>query len=179
MWQYFGHLLRFRVLGNRWNQGRAKELHHTDKNEQKKRIKMLFFLSCASVVSYMPKCIMCTHAHECAYVQKTLCDGAFSLATELWTTGFVVCLGSQGGSWMMLPQLSEERPRLASSRTALTGYHSRNCGLCPDSLEKIKEKREEKKKAVSKGLGRVSLFQQMLEHCVATPWKPVSTVAPI
>lgn len=61
-------------------------------------MKMLFFLSCASVVSYMPKCIMCTHAHECAYVQKTLCDGAFSLATELWTTGFVVCLGSQGGS---------------------------------------------------------------------------------
>lgn len=41
---------------------------------------------------------MCAHASECAYVQKTLCDGAFSLATELWTTGFVVCLGSQGGS---------------------------------------------------------------------------------
>lgn len=79
---------------------------------------------------------------------------------------------------MMLPQLSEERPRLAGSRTALTGYHSRNCGLCPDSLEKIKEKREGKK-AVSKGLGRVSLFQQMLEHCVATPRKPVSTMAPI
>lgn len=41
---------------------------------------------------------MCVHASECAYAQKTLCDGAFSLATELWTTGFVVCLGSQGGS---------------------------------------------------------------------------------
>lgn len=81
---------------------------------------------------------------------------------------------------MMLPQLSEERPRLAGSRTALTGYHSRNCGLCPHSLEKIKEKRrKKKKKAVSKGLGRVSLFQQMLEHCVATLWKPISTMAPI
>lgn len=49
---------------------------------------------------------------------------------------------------MMLPQLSEERPRLAGPRTALTGYHSRNCGLCPDSLEKIKEKREGKKSCV-------------------------------
>lgn len=80
---------------------------------------------------------------------------------------------------MMLPQLSEERPRLAGSRTALTGYHSRNCGLCPDSLEKNKREEGGKKKAVSKGLGRVSLFQQMLEHCVATPWKPVSTMAPV
>lgn len=147
MWQYFEHTL------------------------SEKAIQLLLFLSCASVASYMPKwrwCIMCVHASECAYVQRTLCEGAFSLATELWTTGFVVCLGSQGGSWMMLPQLSEERPRLASSRTALTGYHSRNCGLCPHSLEKIKEKRGKKKKAVSKGLGRVSLFQQMLEHCVVT-----------
>lgn len=115
---------------------------------------MLLFLSCASVASSVPKwrwCIMCVYASECAYAQKTLCDRAFSLATELWTTGFVVCLGSQGGSWMMLPQLSEERPRLASSRTALTGYHSRNCGLCPHSLEKIKEKRGNKKKNRVKG----------------------------
>lgn len=41
---------------------------------------------------------MCVHASECVYAQKALCDRAFSLATELWTTGFVVCLGSQGGS---------------------------------------------------------------------------------
>lgn len=60
----------------------------------------------------------------------------------------------------MLPQLSEERPRLAGSRTALTGYHSRNCGLCPDSLEKIKEKREEKKKLCQRGLGGCLFFSR-------------------
>lgn len=38
------------------------------------------------------------HASESVYVQKTLCDWSFSLATELWTSGFVVCLGSHGGS---------------------------------------------------------------------------------
>lgn len=75
-------------------------------------------------------------ASECAYVQKTLCDGSFSVATELWTTGFVVYLGSHGGSWMMLPQPSEGRPCLASSRTALTGYHRRNYGFCPALLKK-------------------------------------------
>lgn len=63
----------------------------------------------------------------------------------------------------MLPQLSEERPRLASSRTALTGYHSRNCGLCPDSLEKIKEKRggeKEKKKLCQRDLGGCLFFSK-------------------
>lgn len=61
----------------------------------------------------------------------------------------------------MLPLLSEERPRLAGSRTALTGYHSRNCGLCPDSLEKIKEKREEKKKKLcQRGLGGCLFFSR-------------------
>lgn len=77
-------------------------------------------------------------ASECAYVQKTLCDRSFSVATELWTTGFVVYLGSHGGSWMMLPQPSEGRPCLASSRTALTGYHRRNYGFCPSLLKKKK-----------------------------------------
>lgn len=180
MWQYF--YCNFKSPATTEIVVESKSHIRATQNEWKKHLKMLFSPSCASVVSYMPKwrwCIMCAHASECAYVQKTLCDGAFSSTTELWTTGFVVCLGSQGGSWMMLPQLSEERPRLAGSRTALTGYHSRNCGLCPDSLEKIKEKREGGVKAVSKGLGRVSLFQEMLEHCVATPWKPVSTMAPV
>lgn len=32
---------------------------------------------------------------------------------------------------MMLPQLSGGRLCLAGSRTALTGYHRRNCGFCP------------------------------------------------
>lgn len=59
---------------------------------------------------------------------------------------------------MMLPQLSEGRPRLAGPRTALTGYHRRNCGFCPAPFQK---------KAASKGLGRVFLFEQMLEQCVA------------
>lgn len=61
----------------------------------------------------------------------------------------------------MLPQLSEERPRLASSRTALTGYHSRNCGLCPHSLEKIKEKRGKKeKKRCQRDLGGCLFFSR-------------------
>lgn len=60
-----------------------------------------------------------------------MCDGSFSLATELWTTGFVVRPESLQGSWMMLPQLSEGRLCLAGSRTVLTGYHRRNCGFCP------------------------------------------------
>ena len=127
-------------------------------------------LSSHCVVHVLKRVMHNVHASECAYVQKTLCDGSFSLVTELWTTGFVVCLGSHGGSWMMLPQLSEGRPCLASSRTALTGYHRRNCGFCPALFFK---------KAVSKGLGRVSLFQQMLEQCVVALWKPISTMVPI
>lgn len=42
---------------------------------------------------------------------------------------------------MMLPQLSEGRPCLADFRTALTGYHRRNCGFCPAILKKKKEKK--------------------------------------
>ncbi len=110
---------------------------------------MLLFLCC--VVHVRMGLMHNVHASECAYGQKTLCDGSFSLATELWTTGFVVCLGSHGGSWMMLPQLSEGRPCLAGSRTALTGYHRRNCGFCPALLKK-------KKELCQKRLGRVFSF---------------------
>lgn len=49
---------------------------------------------------------------------------------------------------------------MAGSRTALTGYHRRNCGFCPTPFQK---------KAASKRLGRVFLFEQMLEQCVAAP----------
>lgn len=103
--------------------------------------------------------------------KRTLCDGAFSLATELWTTGFVVCLGSHGGSWMMLPQLLWRKATLGWLKNSLNRISQKKLWLLSSSLSE--------KGCVKETWAGVSLWADARTVCRGFCWKPISTMAPI
>lgn len=97
------------------------------------------------------------HPPECVYGKRTLCASLFPCPLSCGPQGLLYALDHTEEAEWCCPSSVKEGPCLAGSRTALTGYHRRNCGFCPALLYKKRGKKRGKK-AVSKGLGRVFSF---------------------